>query len=181
MSSSSKESGSRRSSMRSRAVSLPCRCWASMRSSPPPCNAFTRRSANLAPASRIVSRLERLELRDDFAGDNFDLAHLVLVRHKDQLLYADRKVLLELRNALVHRADDRAILGRIAPRRIVPFLAQPLHHLRFDCGAGLADHDGQLRAVHQRVRVLAGLRGEVADLCPRLGEALRSIEIGKPT
>src|SRR6185437_309293 len=140
MSSSSKEFGSRSSSMRSRAVSLPRSCWASMRSPPPPCSAFARNSASLAASASLT--LERLESRDDLVRDDLDLAHLVLVRHEDQLLHTDRQVLLELRDALVHGADDRAVLGRFAPRRVIPFLAQPFHHRRFDGRTRLADHDG---------------------------------------
>ena len=43
---SSKLPSSRRSAIRSRAVSLPLACWASMRFSPPPSRAFARRSTS---------------------------------------------------------------------------------------------------------------------------------------
>lgn len=59
--------------------------------------------------------LEFLQLRDDLRGNDLDLAHFVLVGHEYQLLHADRKMLLELRDAFVDRADDGAVLGGIAP------------------------------------------------------------------
>src|SRR3990172_11977472 len=46
LSTSTKEAGSSRRSMRSRALSFPAACWRSMRSAPPPCRAWVFSSSS---------------------------------------------------------------------------------------------------------------------------------------
>src|SRR6185295_17556983 len=55
MSNSSNEPSSRRTSIRSRAVSLPRLCWASILACPPPRRALARRCSSLSTISRIPS------------------------------------------------------------------------------------------------------------------------------
>src|SRR2546430_11815766 len=64
---------------------------------------------------RDTSALSGLEPRDDLARNGLDLLHLVLVRNEDDLLRANRKVRLELLDALVDRPHDGAVFGRLAP------------------------------------------------------------------
>src|SRR5262249_37085945 len=93
-----------------------------------------------------IGRLRRLRLqaRNDLARDNLDLIASVLIRHEDDLLDTDREMLLELGNAFVDRAHDRAFPRAIALGREVPFLVQPLEHVGPYRFLRLADHDRQL-------------------------------------
>ena len=80
----------------------------------------------------------------DLAGDDLDLRAFVAPGDEDDPVHPRRHVFLELRQALVHRADDRALRGRFAPRRDVPLGTQPLHHLRSNRLAAWAHHDRKL-------------------------------------
>src|SRR6516162_1555997 len=73
--------------------------------------------------------------RDDFAGDDLDLIRPIAVRDENQLLHADRELRAQLRETIVDAADDRRILGRLAPGGVVPLLAEPGHHLALDRAA----------------------------------------------
>src|SRR5207237_7959164 len=70
---------------------------------------------------------------------------------------------------------------RVAPGCEIPFRGEPLHHRALDRLAGLADVDRQLRSIEKLVRILSPLLRKCADLVPRFGEAVRPVEIGKPT
>src|SRR6516164_977225 len=108
----------------------------------------------------------RLEPGDDLARDGLDLLRLVSIGNEDDLLRSDRQVRLELLDAIIDRSHDGAILGRFAPSREIPFLAEPFHHPVLDGLAGLTDVDRQLRGVEQLVRVLSAFLCEAADLAP---------------
>ena len=95
-----------------------------------------------------------LESRNDVARDDLDLLRLIAVGNEDELLGSDRDMRFELLDAFVDRAHDRALLGRFAPGREVPFLGQPLHHLAFDGLARFADHDRDTALL----QLLLGLR-----------------------
>src|SRR5262245_6717178 len=64
--------------------------------------------------SRGPSALLRLQPRNDFARDHLDLVGLVLVGHEDDLLNADGVVGLQLLDAIVDRAHDRAVARAVA-------------------------------------------------------------------
>src|SRR5271156_6413593 len=130
--------------------------------SPPPPNPPAPRSRNwLSPPNRgrCSSRRARVlaaplgaQPRDYFGGDDLDLVGLVAVGDQDQLLHADGELGTQLGDAFVDGADDRRTLGRLAPGRIIPFLAEPFQHRRLDRHARWADIDRQLVGVEQARR-----------------------------
>src|SRR5262249_62149452 len=101
-------------------------------------------------------------------------------RDEDDLLNAGGEMAPELLRAFIDRAENCAILGGFAPGRVVPFLAEPIHHGALDAVARFTDHDRQLRGIEQSVRVPSGLAGEAANFHPSLSEALGGVEIGEP-
>src|SRR3974390_3492780 len=110
---------------------------------------------------------------NDLARNGLDLLHLISVRNENKLLRSYREVRLELLDAFVNRSHDGAVLCRFAPGREIPLFRQPFHHLWFNRLLRLPDTDRQLRCVKQLVRVFPGFTRKVADLAPRLREALR--------
>src|SRR5580700_11600963 len=79
------------------------------------------------PAAGAAETSLRFEPRYNVPSNGFDLARLIFVRHEDEFLHPDGKMRLELLHALVDGAENGAVLGGFAPRRIVPFLAEPFH------------------------------------------------------
>src|SRR5665811_226764 len=119
--------------------------------------------------------------RNNLARDDLDLLHLVPVRHKDQLLHADCDVFPQLFDAFIDRAEDRAVLCRIAPRCKIPLLAEPFHHSTLDRSARFSDANRKLRSIEQRVRIFPAFLGKIENLGPGLCKAFSPIKISQPS
>src|ERR1700761_9145766 len=143
MSYSSKEPGSSSASMRSRAVSLPLPCWASMRRWPPPNRAAARRrssSFNMSCIHELRLRallLAAFVLSKELLLVSLHFAHALqiedLVDGGDLRFHGvDATVLADLGEGLAHGAD-RGADGMVAPDQEADLLQllDPRHrHLR---------------------------------------------------